>query len=206
MNETEVFFDGGACRLEGLYASQEGTKGVVVTHPHSLMGGTMHNNVVAAVAETFYQKGFATLRFNFRGVGRSEGDFDNGDGERQDITRALAFLREQGAHEIILAGYSFGAWVGSRLFPGHEDCDDFIMISPPIDFLRFDFSEVKGRCGLIICGDSDQFCPRNQLQSVAAELDCRLEIIPYADHFYLGREHELRDRLALYLDGCTNAT
>jgi len=206
MNERQVFLAGGACRLEGLYAPQEGSKGVVVTHPHSLMGGTMHNNVVAAVAETFYQKGFATLRFNFRGVGRSEGDFDNGNGEGQDVQSALAFLREQGASAVVLAGYSFGAWVGSRLFPGYDECDDFIMISPPVDFLQFDFSGVKGRCGLIICGDSDQFCPRGKLQVVADELDCRLEIIPSADHFYLGREHELCTRLAAFLDDRTHAT
>lgn len=199
MKEDRVFFTGGGVVIEGLYAAGESTGGVVVTHPHSMMGGSMMNNVVDALVTTFYRNGFSTLRFNFRGVGRSEGTFDNGIGEQEDVKGALNFLAEQGKNDVILAGYSFGAWVNSMLFPDLDYLADVIMISPPIDFVDFDFSGIRGKCGLIICGDRDQFCPLNKLRTVIEEIQCRLEIVQGADHFYFGRESGISGYLSDYL-------
>jgi alpha/beta superfamily hydrolase len=199
MNEETVFFGSGELSIEGLYAPVKGTKGVVITHPHSQMGGSMRNNVVEAMVSAFYEHGYSTLRFNFRGVGQSKGTFDDGVGEQEDVKGAIAFLKEKGFDDITLAGYSFGAWVNSRVLAGFDDLTDVVMVSPPIDFVKFDFSHLTGRCGLVICGDRDQFCPIPSLEGIIQELESRLEIVNGADHFYFGREQGIIDYLSDYL-------
>jgi len=109
--EERVFFGEKGMRLEGLYATGSGKRGAVVCHPHSLRGGDMHNPVVETLARALFGAGFSTLRFNFRGVGASDGIFDEGQGERDDLQAAKAFLEARGVREILPAGYSFGAWV-----------------------------------------------------------------------------------------------
>jgi len=199
MKEQQIFFKSERFSIEGLYASSAGPKGVVVTHPHPLMGGSMRNNVVDALVSSFYQNGFSTLRFNFRGTGRSGGAYDNGAGEQEDIKGGRVFLEENGKEEIFLAGYSFGAWVIAKLIAGECSLSDVIMISPPIDFLDFDLSGLKGKVGLIICGDSDEFCPAGRLKKISEETGCRFEVVKGAGHFYHGREDELIARLDGYL-------
>ena len=200
MKEERIFFESGGLTIEGLYAPGEGSKGVVVTHPHSQMGGSMANNVVDALVAAFHDHGYATLRFNFRGVGRSGGSFDDGVGEQDDVTGAIAFLKEKGLSDITLAGYSFGAWVMSRVLAGYDGLSDVIMVSPPIDFVQFDFSHLTGRCGLIICGDRDQFCPLRSLEDIVQQIGCRLEIVRGADHFYFGNEQAIQEYLSDYLE------
>ncbi len=199
MKEKQAVFESGGLTIEGLYASGCGSKGVVVTHPHPLMGGSMANNVVDALVSSFYDYGYATLRFNFRGVGRSEGRFDDGVGEQDDVGGAISFLKEKGADDIILAGYSFGAWVNSRFLAGYDGLSDVVMVSPPIDFVSFDFSPLAGKCGLIICGDRDQFCPLPSLEPITRQVGCRLEIVCGADHFYFGYEQMIQKHLSGYL-------
>lgn len=159
----------------------------------------MESNVVCALVSTFHNHGHATLRFNFRGVGRSEGCFDDGVGEQDDVKGAIAFLKQRGSDNVVLAGYSFGAWVNSRIIEGYDGLSDFVMISPPIDFLPFDFSHLAGKCSLIICGDRDQFCPLHSLDKIVGQLGCRLDVIRGADHFYFGYEQEIQDRIGDYL-------
>jgi len=199
MKEERVFFRSGKLSIQGLYASSDGEKGVVITHPHPQMGGSMRNNVVDALVSTFYQNGFSTLRFNFRGVGLSEGVYDNGIGEREDVKGAIDFLAEKGKKGIFLTGYSFGAWVNTRLIANQDFLSDAIMVSPPIDFVEFDFSGLEGKVGLVICGDRDQFCPVARLRRIAEEIGCRLEIVNEADHFYFGREDGINSYLNEYL-------
>ena len=177
----------GACRLEGLL--QEGhwpDKGVVVTHPHPLCGGDMYNLVVERVADAYQRKGYTVLRPNFRGVGNSEGVYDNGRGERQDVAAARKYLEDLGIVKIDLAGYSFGAWINSGLDlevmgPGSQ-----IMISPPVAFM--DFSEIAAvsRLKLVVAGSLDEFAPLAMLVKMVPRWnpDARLEVIPGADHFY----------------------
>jgi len=199
MKEEPVVFTSGELSIEGLYAPGKGTQCVVITHPHSQMGGSMKNNVVEAMVSAFSGEGYSTLRFNFRGVGRSEGTFDDGVGEQEDVKGAIAFCKEKGFDDITLAGYSFGAWVNSRFLAGFDDLADVIMVSPPIDFVDFDFSPLMGRCGLVICGDRDQFCPLHSLEGIIRELGSRLEIVTGADHFYFGKEQGIIDYLGGYL-------
>lgn len=200
INEERIFFTSACLSIEGLYAPGDGSKGVVVTHPHSQMGGSMENNVVEALVSSFHDRGYATLRFNFRGAGGSEGRFDSGEGEKDDVKGAIAFLQGKGLDDITLAGYSFGAWVISRAVAGYEGLSDIILVSPPVDFVPFDFSHLTGRCGLIICGDRDQFCPLPSLEKIVKQVGCRLAVVRGADHFYFGYEQCIKESLAAYLD------
>jgi alpha/beta superfamily hydrolase len=190
MKEEKVLFGRDNIRLEGLFADAGGTAGAVISHPHSLMGGDMGNSVVETLAETLFAAGFSTLRFNFRGVGGSTGAFDDGRGEQDDVLEAVSFLEERGFRAILPAGYSFGAWVNAGTLR-RRDLLPAIFVSPPIDLFGFDVQALRGRVGLIVCGDRDPYCPAVKIKSVAAELACRLDIIPSADHFFWSQEKEL---------------
>ena len=96
MAEEPVFFMSGTLQIQGLLQTKAGDKGVVITHPHPLYGGSMHNNVVESLVHAYQQAGYATLRFNFRGVGSSQGKYDHGQGEQEDVKAALYYLAEQG--------------------------------------------------------------------------------------------------------------
>jgi alpha/beta superfamily hydrolase len=164
--------------------------GAVISHPHPLMGGDMSNSIVETLAETLFAGGISTLRFNFRGVGKSSGTFDDGRGEQDDVLAAVSFMEEQGIREILLAGYSFGAWVNANIL-NRRNLLPALFVSPPINLFSFDFQTLRGKAGLIICGDQDPYCPTERIKSVAAEVACRLDIIPDADHFFQSRENDL---------------
>jgi alpha/beta superfamily hydrolase len=154
------------------------------------MGGEMHNPVVETVSQTLNACGISTLRFNFRGVGGSTGSYDEGRGEQDDLLAAVSFLEEKGIREILPAGYSFGAWVAAGVL-NRGTMLPSILVSPPIALLPFQFPALRGKVGLIVCGDRDQFCPPEGIRVAADECRCRMEIIPGADHFFLSREEEL---------------
>jgi alpha/beta superfamily hydrolase len=194
MQEKKVFFGQGNIRLEGLYAHSGGAMGAVISHPHPLMGGDMSNSIVEILAETLFAGGISTLRFNFRGVGKSTGTFDNGRGEQEDVLAAVSFMEEQGIREILPAGYSFGAWVNAGIL-NRKNLLPALFVSPPINLFGFDFQALRGKAGLIICGDQDPFCPTERIKIVAVELACHLDIIPDADHFFQSRENDLAARI-----------
>ncbi len=104
---------------------------------------------------------------------------------------AVTYLERQGIREIVLAGYSFGAWVNARgLFSGGT-CFPPSLVSPPINLFPFNFELLRGKVGLMICGDQDPYCPLDEARNAAAQASCLLEIIPDADHFLIGREADL---------------
>jgi alpha/beta superfamily hydrolase len=190
--EQKVFFGQGNIRLEGLYTGSGGAMGAVISHPHPLMGGEMNNPVVEILSEALFAGGISTLRFNFRGVGKSAGDFDEGRGEQDDVLAALSFMEKQGIREILLVGYSFGAWVNAGVL-NRRSLLPAVFVSPPINRFSFDFQALRGKVGLIICGDRDPYCPAESIKITADELSCRLDIIPDADHFFLWREKDLAE-------------
>ena len=190
MKEVDVFFGLGSNRIEGLHADAGGVMGAVISHPHPLMGGDMGNPVVEILAETLFSGGLSTLRFNFRGVGRSTGAYDGGPGEADDVLAAVSFLREKGAREVLLAGYSFGAWVNAGVLTRGSFLPA-LLVAPPLTLLKFDFQAIRGRVGAIVCGDRDPYCPPERVRAAAEELGCRLDLIPGADHFFMGCEEEL---------------
>ncbi|MGE5310313.1 MAG: alpha/beta hydrolase, partial [Nitrospirota bacterium] len=113
MAERQIFISSGNLKLEALLELVDGTAGVVVTHPHPLYGGDMENGVVESIVRVYRSKGYSTVRFNFRGAGMSQGRYEDGRGEQEDVRSAIQFLASHGKTRIDLAGYSFGAWVNA---------------------------------------------------------------------------------------------
>jgi len=192
MPEEKIFIKNGSLVIEALISRFSETKGVVICHPHSLMGGSMHNNVVEVLQESFAAEKFSTLRFNFRGVGGSTGNYDEGRGEKEDILAVCEYLKNLGLTELFFAGYSFGSWVGSKIIG--ENQNHFlssILVSPPIDYFNFEWNNLKNKIDLLICGDADQFCALDVLIPEVKKINSPLEIICGADHFYMGKQIEL---------------
>ena len=202
MAENEIQIPCRDLLLEGLLGECPGEEGVVVTHPHPLYGGEMHNNVVVAVARAYRELGFTTLRFNFRGVGCSSGSFDNGIGEQEDVLAALRCLQGLGKTSLDLAGYSFGAWVNAMGVPRFDGAGRLIMISPPVNFLDFSFLKACSKIRLVIAGSHDDIGPPAMIQEMLPSWNpaARFYVIEGADHFYWGREGELVSVLSRFLD------
>ena len=200
MPEEKIYVKNSSLIIEGLLSGTSGEKGVVICHPHPLMGGSMHNNVVEAIQEAFASENISTLRFNFRGVGGSTGTYDEGRGEKEDILAVCEYLKKLGLTEVFFAGYSFGAWVGSKVLEENNDPFCFrICISPPVDYFDFIWDKLKNKIDLLICGDDDQFCRMDFLIQKAKKINSPVEIIHGADHFYRGKEKELIRTLKKYI-------
>lgn len=198
MKEIQVFFKAEGLRIEGLYLENDGQEGIIISHPHPQMGGTMENNVVEALVMTYSNLGYSTLRFNFRGVGFSEGRYDNGKGEQDDVLGAAAYLMGRGK-KVKLAGYSFGAWINARVVAHQSEFYNTIFVSPPLSMMKFNAEELKGKVGLIVCGDRDPFCPTDTLQAFCRNLECGMLIIAGADHFFFGMEQKIISSIEGYL-------
>jgi alpha/beta superfamily hydrolase len=157
-----------------------------VCHPHPQYGGDMQSPVVVRVAEALAASGVATLRFNFGGVGASEGAYDGGRAERCDVGAAESALAAEvpAGTPLAVVGYSFGAWVGAAAAPGLRRVRHVVAIAPPLAMLEWSSSGPLD----VVVGDRDQYCPRDAL----ARLDAaRTTILPGADHFLVGRENEV---------------
>ena len=202
MAEKEVFFDSGALKIEGLLDEFPGDKGVVVTHPHPLYGGDMYNNVVEAVCQAYTEKGYTCLRFNFRGVGLSEGEYDNGVGEQDDVMAALEYVSALGKNEIDLAGYSFGAWVNAQGLEKYHHVKRMIMVSPPVNMIDFSFLSYNPKIKLVISGSHDEIAGTQGIKEGLPIWNpgAGLKIIDGADHFYGGRTGELKRLIVEFLD------
>ena len=200
IREESVSWKNGVFVGEGLWRRSSGNSGVVICHPHPLMGGSMYNNVVETVRDVFSSCDYSTLRFNFRGVGESTGMYDEGRGEMQDILSACEFLKDQDVEKIILVGYSFGAWVCCRLLEGKPGIvSSTILVSPPQKYFNFDWTELTNAVDLMICGDSDSFCDADDLRNTAEFIHSRLVLLPSTDHFYAGQERLLSECLNRYI-------
>ena len=191
--EESVRLNAADAVLEGRYAPGTSTGAVIITHPHPLYGGTMDNNVVWTAARACQDRGLATLRFNFRGVGFSSGEYGDGLAEVADIQAALAFLKERAAPPYWLVGYSFGAAVAARALLAGLWAHGAVLISPPIAFMTLDFLPDTPRLKLVVAGDRDDLCPLGDLKVrlAKAKEPVELVVLPGADHFYGGREKEL---------------
>jgi alpha/beta superfamily hydrolase len=202
MAEEEIFFDSEGLKIEGLMENLEGEKAVVVTHPHPLYGGEMHNNVVEAIAQAYREQGYSTLRFNFRGVGRSEGAYDDGKGEQEDVRAALKFLSSLGKRRFDLAGYSFGAWVNALGREKIAQVRRMVMVSPPVNFVSFDFLKYEPKIKLVIVGSRDEIAGYKTIEKLMHEWNPKatLRIIEGADHFYWGYSEALKAIIGEFLD------
>ncbi len=203
MAEEPIFFMSGTIKIEGLLRIMPGDRGVVISHPHSLYGGSMHNNVVESLVRVYQQAGYTTLRFNFRGVGRSQGEYDEGQGEQEDVKSALHYLSKQGITGIDLASYSFGAWVNAIAGLKQNTVQRMIMVSPPVAYLDFSSIPFTPQLQLVIAGSRDEIAPLELIKTMLPNWNpkARLEVIEGADHFYVGYTDKLESTLTEYLAG-----
>lgn len=200
--EEKIAIPVGQYRLEGYWQAGALGKGVVITHPHPLYGGTMNNPVVETVQRAFQQCGYASLRFNFRGVGSSQGNHDNGIGEQDDVRAAIAYVENRNVRSVDLAGYSFGAWVNSGVVAnGRTSIRSMVMISPPVGFIEFENISALTSLKLVVTGSKDDIAPAEQIRDLlpAWNPDAQFEIIDGCDHFYSGHLEELESILTRYL-------
>ena len=191
--EKPVTFLVGEVRLEGLLWTPPSAPliGAVLCHPHPLYGGEMHNNIITALAETFQQAGIMTLRFNFRGVGQSEGTHGHGEAEVEDVRAAVtALLGSHVVPTVVVAGYSFGAMVGLRAGAHDARVHTLIGVALPLARREASFLLTAHKPTLLISGDQDDISPVAALQELAAGLPepKKLVTIPGADHFFWGQE------------------
>ena len=188
----KIMFPCGSLFLEGLFKKNSSSQGGVISHPHPLYGGDMHNSVVEIIYDAFDEMGWTTLRFNFRGVGQSQGSFDDGRGEQEDVAAAIRHLQLIGIKKVTLAGYSFGAWVNAQAASAQAGALGSILVSPPL--AHFPFLMNAAKILMIITGDSDPFCPLADLKKLVTAMDQPppLKIISGADHFYSQGSSELR--------------
>jgi alpha/beta superfamily hydrolase len=199
--EEQILFSWGARTLEGLLEKNSETNGVVITHPHPLYGGNMHNDVVISITKTYQNMGYTTLRFNFRGVGNSQGSHDNGIGEQEDVRAAVSYLADLGIGQIDLAGYSFGAWVNALSIINEPQLANMIMVSPPVAFIDFGSISDLGSLRLVVTGSRDDIAPPDLIKKSYAgwNAEAQFEVISGADHFYAGCLDKLEAVLTAYL-------
>jgi len=183
--------------LEGLFHEKNPRAGALICHPHPLYGGDMHNSVVNAMEEGFSSQGFSTLVFNFRGVGHSLGEYDEGEGEVRDVLAGLQYLKNRLTVKarIVLAGYSFGAWVVSTAALGIDDFDGLFLVSFPFVVYKSDYLKGFNKKMYFVGGTDDDICPVDDLLAVYREIpvvDKFLKVIT-TTHFYPGKEGEITD-------------
>ena len=192
------FLEGPAGRLEAILwkptASAAPETAALVCHPHPLFGGTMHNKVVYQTAKSLDSLGLPVLRFNFRGAGTSGGEHDKGEGEQGDVRAALDFLAgEFPSTPLLLAGFSFGCWVGLRVGCHDDRVTQLIGLGTPVNSTDFSFLRSCEKPKLFVHGSQDKF---GELKKVQALVDSspepkRLVVVEDADHFFVGKLDQL---------------
>ena len=211
IKETRLFFTSSgeeAIQLEGVlhHPGGQDLQAAVVCHPHSLYGGSMDVSLVATIARTLAEHGVMALRFNFRGVGRSEGQFGGGAAELNDVDGAVDFLvQEEGVDQgrLYLIGYSFGAWVGLHHAEHDPRLCGVVAIGLPMGQSEEGFLSGYARPKLFIVGEGDSVCPPDKLRRFVEGLPPPKEvrIIRRTDHFLMGRENEVAEAVADFIEG-----
>jgi alpha/beta superfamily hydrolase len=206
----EVILTGGAGRLEGSYSpgKVDNAPIALILHPHPKAGGNMNNAVTVQLYRVFMKRGFAVLRFNFRGVGKSQGEFDSGIGELADAASALDWLQttNPSASQCWVAGYQFGAWIGMQLLMRRPETDGFISVSPPTNVYDFSFLAPCPASGLFLHGSNDGVATPQEVERVVAKLRTQkgisiaYELVDGASHYWTDHLNDVEERVAHYLD------
>jgi alpha/beta superfamily hydrolase len=201
-----LFLEGPAGRLEAILWRPQGLSlppmAGVICHPHPLFGGTMHNKVIYQTAKSLDALGLAVLRFNFRGAGRSEGTHDRGRSEQADVHAALDFLaNEFPGVPLVLAGFSFGCWVGLRV--GCEDARvaELIGLGAPVNNTDFSYLDRCAKPKLFVHGENDEHGDVRKVEALVARLpgENRFVMIPGVDHFFTGKLDQLDRATTMWL-------
>ena len=207
----EIIFNGPDGRLEGRYhkSTVKDAPIAVVLHPHPLHGGNMNNRVVYTLYNAFADSGFSVLRFNFRGVGRSQGSYDSGAGELSDAAYAFDWLQQVNTTSNLcwIGGYSFGALIAMQLMMRRPEIEGFVSVAPPADSEDFSFLAPCPSSGIIIHGEDDTNVPVESVKKLASKLDGQKNIsvqfqsIKGTDHFFKDKIEELSSAASTYIQG-----
>ncbi len=208
----ELIINGPAGRIEARYHHEPARDSPIalILHPHPQFGGTMNNQVVYNLYYAFAERGFSVLRFNFRGVGRSQGFFDNGPGELSDAASALDWLQiaKPESKSCWIAGVSFGTWIAMQLLMRRPEIDAFVCVAPPANLYDFSFLAPCPSSGLLVNGEKDRVVPSASVAELAVKTKVQKgiklthEIIPGANHFFEGEDRmlALKDCVGSYVD------
>ena len=210
----EVMINGSEGRIEGVYhlSGIPGAPIALILHPHPKQQGTMNNKVTYTLYRAFADLGFNVLRFNFRGVGRSEGTFAQGEGEMRDAASCLNWLQSQNPDpsSCWIAGFSFGAWIGMQLLMRRPEIKSFISVSPPANLYDFSFLAPCPVPGLVIQGGADTIVSKDSVVRLSNRLslqkgiDVSLKTIRTADHFFQGHLEEVASFVKEYVTAHSN--
>lgn len=206
----EIIINGPVGRIEARYQHSkiENAPIALFLHPHPEHGGTMNNKVTYAMYKTFQNRGFSVLRFNFRGVGRSQGKYDRGEGELADAAACLDWLQGYNPHaqSLWVAGFSFGAWIAMQLLMRRPEIDRFVVAAPPGNMYDFSFLAPCPSSGLIIHGETDAIVSTEGVNKLVNKLRMQRDIhvthrvIPGADHFFTGKFPQLIGTIDGYIN------
>ena len=205
----DLLIPGPEGKIEAKYShnNKDDSPLVILLHPDPSRGGTMHTKIIFKMYKIFIKAGFSTIRFNFRGVGKSEGVFDDGEGELSDAACVLDWLQQYNTNSKIcwVAGFSFGAWIAMQLLMRRPEINRFIAISPQPNVYDFSFLSPCPTSGLMVYGKKDELVPKEYIN----ELDKRLasqkgikvefESVPDANHFFTKSEENLKKVLDKYI-------
>ena len=209
-NENEEIFIPGSCgRIQAKYikSKQQGAPVALVLQPHPQYGGTMNNRIVYETYNCFYKNDFSVIRINFRGVEKSDGIFDNGQGELSDAAAALDWIEKEnpGYSQCWVSGFSFGSLICMQLIMRRTEVNKFISISPQPNVYDFTFLAPCPISGLVIYGKNDELVPEEHILNLKKKLsmqkniDVKFNSISNANHFYKGKEKALTSSIEAYL-------
>jgi alpha/beta superfamily hydrolase len=206
----ELIIPGPSGRIEARYepAAQSGAPIALILHPHPLAHGSMQDPVCITLFDMFVKRGFATLRFNFRGVGRTQGEFDNGAGELADAAQVLDYLEaaNENPKYCWVAGYSFGAFICLQLLMRRPEIDGFIAVAPPANHYDLSFLAPCPASGIILHGENDKVAPPEDTERAVGRIRTQKgmtverEMIPGANHFFRDQLPELDAAAGAYLN------
>ncbi|MDR0555933.1 MAG: alpha/beta hydrolase [Holosporaceae bacterium] len=201
---------GNAGRIEARYHHNKTPNAplVIVLHPNPLQGGTMNNRVTVALYNAFVENGFSAIRFNFRGVGKSEGIYDKGEGELTDTAAVLDWIQSinQGERPLWIAGFSFGSLIGMQLLMRRPEIAGFVAVCPPANLYDFAFLAPCPVSGMIINGEKDVVCPIENVNKLVEKLNNQkgikidYRVLSNCDHSFKNDLLTIKDCITEYLN------
>ncbi len=212
----DLFIPGPEGKIEAKYShnNRDNSPIVLILHPDPAKGGTMNSKIIFQLYKIFIKNGFSSIRFNFRGVGKSEGMFDDGEGELSDAASVLDWLQQYNTNSKIVwvAGFSFGAWVAMQLLMRRPEINGFVCVSAPANVRDFSFLAPCPSSGLILHGDKDYIASYDSTKILSEKLQKQKKVeiafktIKGADHFYENYGEQFSSSIDSYIKSRLNAS
>lgn len=207
LRQVDIFSSAG--RLEALYRELQDPAGIaVICHPHPLGGGTLHNKVVFRAARGLENANIATLRFNFRGVGASSGKHEEGEGEQDDVLAAIEWAkRKHPGKKLIVGGFSFGAWLASRVACELPEVDALFLIGTPVNKYDFGYLRHCEKPMLFLHGTEDEYGDVEKLEKLTEQIrNAESVIITGADHFFAKQLDAVDETVRVWAEEVTQSS